>query len=346
MPARASAFSPYAGFSTSPKPSMRFKATILPSHFPSFWAHITLAERVGKRAVLVLSAASVRITVTSESDTVMMYSAIDTPAVFDSFRCESRSDNVIAIEVEVANLVAGLQPSSAVDGPSSEGLTLKLTKRDAAQYLRAEARPRKGGAGLVQDIPVRVVVGAEMLRFAPPQLPQPAVSVFLPSPRVLRAVVERARALGRGLSVEATAPGDGATVGATLTLGVDHDLVRTRVAYRNIGCEAASRGRAACLVGIKDFARTLRGVADVAESVSIAVKLAIVPGVALLVNAALEDGSGTVVLVHTVGAQVDQGGEEEEEAAAAEEEEERGGAGGGGGGGGAAAEGGEGGGGG
>jgi hypothetical protein len=287
---------------------MRFKATLQPSHFPSFWAHVTLAERVGKRAVLLLSAASVRVLVQAESDTVMMYSAIDTPSVFDTFRCESRSDNVIAIEVEIKNLVDGLRPSSSI-----ESLTLKLTKRDAAQYLRAETRPREGGAGLVQDIPVRVVVGQEMLRFAPPALPQPAVSVFLPSPRVLRAVVERARALGKGLSVEATAPGGGATEGATLTLGVDHDLARTRVFYRDIGCEAASRGRAACLVGIKDFARTLRGVAEVAESVSIAVKLAIVPGVALLVNAALEDGSGTVVLVHTVGAQVDQGGEEEEE---------------------------------
>ena len=304
---------------------MRFKATLLPSHFPSFWAHVTLADRVGKRAVLLLSGASVRIIVQSESDTVMMYSALDTAAVFDTFRCESRSDNVIAIEVNIENLVAGLKPSSAI-----ELVTLKLTKRDAAQYLRAETRPREGGAGLVQDIPVRVVVGAEMLRYAPPALPQPAVSVFLPSPRVLRAVVERARALGKGLSVEATAPGGGATEGATLTLGVDHDLARTRVFYRDIGCEAFSRGRAKCLVGIKDFARTLRGVAEVAESVSIAVKLAIVPGVALLVNAALEDGSGTVVLVHTVGAQADQGGEEEEE------EGGGGGAGGGGGGGDAA----------
>jgi hypothetical protein len=305
---------------------MRFKATLLPSHFPSFWARVTLSERVGKRAVLLLSGVSVRIMVQSESDTVMMYSSLDTALVFDSFRCESRSDNVIALEVEVKNLVDGLRPSSAI-----EPLTLKLTKRDAAQYLRAETRPREGGAGLVQDIPVRVVVGAEMLRFAPPQLPLPAVSVFLPSPRVLRAVVERARALGKGLSVEATAPGGGATEGASLTLGVDHDLVRTRVFYRDIGCEDFSRGRAKCLVGIKDFARTLRGVAEVAESVSIAVKLAIVPGVALLVNAALEDGSGTVVLVHTVGAQADQGG-------AVEEEEEGGGGAGGGGGGGYAAE--------
>ena len=62
--------------------------------------------------------------------------------------------------------------------------------------------------------------------------------------RVLRAVVERARALGKGLEVEATAPGGGATEGATLTLGVDHDLARTRVFYRDIGCEAFSRGRA------------------------------------------------------------------------------------------------------
>lgn len=58
-----------------------------------------MMERVGKNVVLVFSDASVRAVVHGEGDSLMQYSTLITHALFDSFRCESRMDNIIAIEV-------------------------------------------------------------------------------------------------------------------------------------------------------------------------------------------------------------------------------------------------------
>ena len=326
--------------------TMRFKASVIPSRFPSFWSHIQLMERVGKRAVLVFERSSVRMLVTSDSDTVMQYSHLSTPDVFDAFRCESRTDNVIAIEVSVANLLAGLRPAAASSGGPGAGgssgggggggeqLTLKLTKRDEAQYLRAETRPRSGERTslLVQDIPVRVIVGQEMLRYAPPSLPPSRVCIFLPAPRVLCAVVDRMKALGKTLLIEAAAPaaaagqGGGAAAaaapGARLTLGVDHELGRVRSVFADLTCEPQGDTSARAAVSLADFSRTLRGVAAVAQAVPLRVKLALLPPTALFLNVALEDGTGSMAIIHTLK---DLGGVGEEE-----EEEEGGGGGGGG----------------
>ena len=336
------------GYTLTPNPphsAMRFKATIIPARFPSFWAHIQMMERVGKRAVLLFERSSVRMVVTSDTDTVMQYSHLHTAAVFESFRCESRSDNVIAIEVTVATLLAGLKPA----GPGDQ-LTLKLTKREEAQYLRAETHPQGAKEGerttlMVQDMPVRVIVGQEMLRYAPPALPTPRVCLFLPAPRLLCAVVDRMKALSKTLLIEATAParaeegqggeeeggsssssssssGSGSTPallqGAKLALGVDNELARVRTMFNDLTCEAHTDTLAKAAVGIADFSRSLRGVAGIAATLALRVKLALLPPTALYISVTLEDGTGGMVIIHTI-----------KDMGLMEEEEEEGGGGGG-----------------
>ena len=78
---------------------MRFKASLRMPQWKSFWAHLVMMERVGKSVALVFTDASVRALVQSEADTVMQYAALHTQALFETFRCESRMNNVIAVEV-------------------------------------------------------------------------------------------------------------------------------------------------------------------------------------------------------------------------------------------------------
>ncbi len=302
--------------------TMRFKAGVSHARFSALFAHILMMERVGKMVVCVFSSTTVRFICSSDADSVMLYSVVATPAVFSSFRCESRSDNVIAFEVAVENLLAGLKP-----GADAEHVTLKLTKRDASQYLRVETTPRDGGVALVQDVPVRVAGAAEMLRFAPPKLPAPTVALFLPPPRVLVAVVDRLKALGRTLRIEALAralDADGADAGATLTLGADADLVNTRTFFRGLladgsaamaaaaaaadaddfggGAAAAGAPAVCCVVSAKDLSRTLHGVAVLAAAHAVQTRIAVVKDIALYFHAHLEDGTGEMTIIHSIQA--------------------------------------------
>jgi hypothetical protein len=302
---------------------MRFKATIDTVHFPWFFSHVMLMERIGKRAVLLFASPSCRFLVTSETDTVMQYSTLDTAAVFTSLRCESRTNNVIAVEVGVSNLVHGLKPS----GPFEE-LTMKLTKRDAAQYLRVETRTRDGGAALVQDIPVRVIPGGEMLRYMPPSIPSPKVCILLPAAKVLCSVVDKMKTLGKDLDIEVVA-GTSTTPSSRLNLSVGNDVVRVKTYFTGLVCEAGTAPSASCSVSLPDFTRTLKGVKEVGEYKSITVKLALVPPTALYVNVLLAGGVGTISIVHCVKDR-GEGGEEEGEGGG--EGDGEGGVGGGGGG--------------
>jgi len=296
---------------------MRFKASIAHARFASFWAHVHALERVGKKATFIFSAATVRVICQSEADSMMQYSSIATGAVFSAFRCESRSDNIIALEVLVANAVAGL-----ASGAGAEAVTLKLTKRGAAQYLRVESAPRAGGVALVQDVPVRVLATQEMLRCGPPVLPPPGACLFLPGARALCAVADRLRGVAKALRVEAATP-RGAP--AELVLGADADAVSTRTYFRALvgdvpppeaaggagGDEAeeeaaadaraaAAGARIACHVSAKDFAKTAHGVADLAAAHAVSARLALVAGIALYVNVRLEDDTGEVTFIHSI----------------------------------------------
>ncbi len=254
-----------------------------------------MAERVGKSAVLIFSAQTVRMMIRNEADTMMQYSSLVTDAVFSSFRCESRTNNIIALEILVENAIAGL-----VAGTGGDSVTLKLTKRDAAQYLRVETVPRDGGVSLAQDLPVRVISSAEMVRYAPPQLPPPAASLFLPAPRVLSAVVDRLKILGKVIRIDASSPPDGS---AELVVGVDMDLVSTRTYFRGLAGDmdgAGTDGVAKCSIAARDFSRTLHGIVALAATHALQTRLAVVTDAALYVSILLEDGSGDLSMIHSI----------------------------------------------
>lgn len=212
------------------------------------------------------------------------------------------------------NLVEGLRPAL-----TSEAVTIKLTKREAAQYLRAEMKPHDGGVALVQDIPVRVIGGVEMMRYTPPNLPTTLVHALLPAPRSVVAVVDRMKSLTKVVSVDVDmGAGRGAAGLATvaLTLTAHHELVRIKTFYVGLlpggaaaehggddsaGAGAGSKGAAAsCTVNLKDFSKVLRGVVGIAADTAVQTTLSIVPGTACLLHVALEDGTGAITIIHTV----------------------------------------------
>jgi len=157
------------------------------------------------------------------------------------------------------------------------------------------------------------------------------------------------KALGKALHITAEGSTPGNPCSAALTLGVDSDSVRLRTFYRELkDCRASSAGggggggggggssnggtaHAACILSIKDFARTLRGIATIGATVAVQAKLAIVPGTALFLHVELEDGTGSLTVIHTIMdtglAEQEQEGQEQEleqaaeDAAAAQEEE-------------------------
>jgi hypothetical protein len=138
--------------------------------------------------------------------------------------------------------------------------------------------------------------------------------------------------MGEGGALGGGGGGAGArgTHSASLSLGVDSDTIRIRTFFRDLrrddaaglapppprrAGDAGGGNTAGATVLLRDFSRTLRGIAALPRPVS--TTLAIVPELALFLHLILEDGTGSATIIHSL---VDRGGallDEEDEAAAA-----------------------------
>lgn len=133
-------------------------------------------------------------------------------AIFSEIRVESRTANVIMLEISLANLVQALRP-----GQAAHSTTLKLTKRFGTPFLSVCTAMVDGGIEVAQDVPVRVLGAAEMASHKEPNVGLETVRARLTfgAPRPVASVVERMRALliGAGVGVGSVSGSSGAGSG-------------------------------------------------------------------------------------------------------------------------------------
>lgn len=126
---------------------------------------------------------------------------------------ESRTANVIMLEISLANLVQALRP-----GQAAHSTTLKLTKRFGTPFLSVCTAMVDGGIEVAQDVPVRVLGAAEMASHREPDVGLETVRARLTfgAPRPVASVVERMRALliGAGIGVGSVSGSSGGASGS------------------------------------------------------------------------------------------------------------------------------------
>jgi hypothetical protein len=126
------------------------------------------------------------------------------------------------------------------------------------------------------------------------------------------------KALSKSLSVSiSVAPSGGSVLGAAeLALGVEQDQVSMRTVFRRLDAcgEYEDKATATCVVSIKDFSKTVKGISVLAAQHAVETKLALVPEVAMFVNMVLADGSGSIVLIHSIFDSTGSGGGQPQQA--------------------------------
>ena len=109
-----------------------------------------------------------------DDESLLLYATLTTDHVFETFSIESKSGNVIGLEIGLSNLTHALKM-----GASVEWVQLKLTKRGAMPYLSIESRTVDGGLEIVQDVPVRVLAASEFEKYDEPNIDPPKVGAAL-----------------------------------------------------------------------------------------------------------------------------------------------------------------------
>lgn len=209
---------------------MRFKAVVEREQFSNLFGQLKLLQDQGRSAILSLSADVIRTIVKQDDDAMQLYATLSSAAIFSEIRVESRTANVIMLEISLANLVQALRP-----GQAAHSTTLKLTKRFGTPFLSVCTAMVDGGIEVAQDVPVRVLGAAEMASHREPDVGLETVRARLTfaAPRPVASVVERMRALliGAGIGVgsvsgsSSSAAGSGggvAGLGGVLKLEVDY----------------------------------------------------------------------------------------------------------------------------
>lgn len=90
-------------------------------------------DRIGKNAIIHFSAETIRIIVKGFNDTLLQYSVVNVESIFSEMRIESKTGNVISLEMLVSNLLHALKSAD-----QAEQVLLKLTKRGESPYLACE----------------------------------------------------------------------------------------------------------------------------------------------------------------------------------------------------------------
>lgn len=167
-------------------------------HFALLAGQVSLLSQLSKSAVLRLSPGLVRAVLRCDEDVFTAYASIQADRIFSEYRVESKADNVIAVELLLANLAHALK-----SGASAVRTTLKLSKRGAAPFLSVVTSTIEGGVDVTQDVPCRVIALSELDRYLEPALPPPDIRLTFPSPRPLSSVLDHMRTLSKHVRIHA-----------------------------------------------------------------------------------------------------------------------------------------------
>ena len=131
---------------------MRFKAVVEREHFGLLAGEVKLLSELAKSCVFRLAPGLIRAIVRVDEDAFAAYASLQADRIFSEYRVESKADNVVAVEVLLANLAHALK-----SGAGAVRTTIKLSKRGASPFLTIVATVRTpsgahGTAALPQHI--------------------------------------------------------------------------------------------------------------------------------------------------------------------------------------------------
>jgi HUS1 checkpoint protein len=155
------------------------------------------------------------IVINDVTDGFQVWSGMNVESLFGEYLIESLNNNVIALEVELDQLLKALK-----SGSGAHDITMKLTKKLNPQgaFLSFGIQVNQHQSiVVVQDVPVTVMTQEQFQHLSEPRLPEPDVYIMLPSAKQLRPIVEHMKNVDQYLHVTANMNGE-------LTLKVETEM--------------------------------------------------------------------------------------------------------------------------
>lgn len=146
---------------------------------------------------------------------------------FNEFNMEgvSKEDNEIYLELIPDNLTKCLRCSQ-----NAKSIKIKLTKKSTPCLTFEVELPSVTGNSrvVVHDVPVTVIPRRLWAELAEPSMPEFAVSIYMPSLKILRNVIDRMKNLSNFVSIMANNSGE-------MKLMLETDLVTVSTYFRDLG---------------------------------------------------------------------------------------------------------------
>lgn len=210
---------------------MRFKAKLATDQVSLLYSIAAplskLQDPTRQCVVLYLDGEYLRISAKNTVTQMTCFAELDNRTLFLEHRIESAADNVIVCQIDLVSLKLALQSVLESSNPNKKNTTrgaggaergsiqtllvqpkviMKLAKRNSLPCLCLEGRTFI--AEIHQAIPIILMRANEMTHHLPPQIPTPTVQLELPQSRPLRGLVDKLKAIGSILYVEASQRGD------------------------------------------------------------------------------------------------------------------------------------------
>ena len=205
-------------------------------------------ERAGSILRLQVSAKCAKFFVVTEDDFVMTFAVMDAGRLFTGLRCESKADNEIFLETNIALVSRALS-----SGSSATYVSLKLIQRAGQAFLEFEVQDATSGVVVIQDVPVTVLPAADAGLFEEPRITSPEVRLVVRDTRSLRHVSDRMKALARFVELEANMAGD-------LAISIATEAVSMKTYYRGLvpqGAGGDATARSVVKVDAKRLSKVL-----------------------------------------------------------------------------------------
>lgn len=146
---------------------------------------------------------------------------------FSQFSVQSKANNRIAVEVQIASLLSAFKISTG----ACEQISFRLTKNKAGVVcLSLSTRGVLTNILLTQDVPVmRLLTHVEMVRYREPAVGDAQVTIAFPEAKLAKTVLDRMKNLGKVVQIKA----DQRT--GKLVFRMDTDVVSTRTVFDGLG---------------------------------------------------------------------------------------------------------------
>lgn len=179
---------------------MKFKARINKENLNTLHGVIVALQRVGEKAVLLLSEDKIRIAVINENiDSPKTYSELVTNILFTDYNIESLSSNFILLELELEHFSKAL-----TSGKNAPQCQLKLIKRNSCPFLCFETKSITTlTMDVSHDIPIRIHRSDDINYYLPPAVPSPNVALELPRGKLMKIVLEKMCKISKNVYITA-----------------------------------------------------------------------------------------------------------------------------------------------